>query len=82
MNTGRIRLSVAIGLAAVALMGAVGLSVTSANAQGVNTPPGGSRVELTNTGIAPTQTDLSTLIIGGYESPETSTVAAKPASAP
>lgn len=75
MKTGRTRLSAAIGVPALALMAAVGLHVTNAQPQ-VNTgaPPGSQ--------IKPSHTDLSTLIIVGYESPETSTVVAKPASAP
>lgn len=82
MSTGRIKFSKVVGLTAIAATAAISLSAVTLNAYASTSPPKQQQVNLTNTGIAPTYTDLSTLIIAGYESPETSTIATKPASAP
>ncbi len=67
MKTGQTRFSAAISVPALAVMAAVGLHLTNAEPKvDSGAPPG--------TYIAPTYTDLSTLTIVGYESPETSTI--------
>jgi hypothetical protein len=76
MKARRFRVFAAVGLSTLAMVTAISLGIGNAFAQQqVNTgaPPGSQ--------ITPTYTDLSTLIIAGYESPETSTVVGEPGAA-
>ncbi len=82
MSTGRVKFSKVMGLTAIAATGAISLSAINLTAHASTAPPQQQQANLTNTGIAPTHTDLSTLIIAGYEYPDPSRIAAKPALAP
>ena len=72
-----IRVVAVVGLSGLALVAAVNLSISDALArEQVNTgAPAGTQIK-------PSYTDVSTLTIAGYESPETSTVVGEPGSAP
>lgn len=82
MSTGRIKFSKVVGLTAIAATAAISLSAVTLNAYAGTSPRERGEVNLSTTGIAPTYTDLSTLIIAGYEYPDPSRIAPKPASAP
>ena len=82
MSTGQVKFSKIMSLTVIAATGAVGLSAINLNAHASTSSPKQGQANLVNTGIAPTHTDLSTLIIAGYEYPDSSRIAPKPASAP